>query len=300
MATRIQRLKVRVVSPWFGSLETDEASFSSALPLQEADALLSDWAPSDELFTFQGRKAWYCCEPECQFNELDSGKWPKFRSQLKVGEFLSHNQADRRYRVPHVTHFEPLSLDHSTSRLNKAIAIVSNYGGDPRRRHPGLSYRNLFVTSELVDLFGRSGWKRYKQRVLSRRAAPANYRGEIPGDWPASEKRSLLSRYKVAVCLENMTEQNYFTEKFVEAVCAGCIPVYQPDDETAAGPLKGAFWVDPRNYGGLPAATISAALDLDSAAVHEQNRGWLATNKDLAGTHHLQVFSRIGRILAGE
>jgi len=62
---------------------------------------------------------------------------------------------------------------------------------------------------------------------LSRPAAPANYRGEIPGDWPEEQKRELLAGYKVAVCRENSYEPYYFTEKFVEAVCAGCVPVYR-------------------------------------------------------------------------
>ena len=56
---------------------------------------------------------------------------------------------------------------------------------------------------------------------------PANFRGKPTGlsDYDIEFIR-FLSTCKVAVCLENCTEENYFTEKFVNAVRAGCIPVY--------------------------------------------------------------------------
>jgi hypothetical protein len=294
----MSKLKVRVVSPWFGELETDEASFSAVFPLEKADALLCDWAPSEELNIFPRRKAWYCCEPWCQFKALGRGTWPTLRSRLASDEFLNHNHPDSRYRVPHVTHFESLSLNHVTQRAIKAVVVVSNFGGNPWRRHADTSFRNKFATHPLVDLYGRSGWKDYRPGFIARRTTPSNYRGEIPGDWPASDKRALLSRYKVAVCLENMNEPRYFTEKFVEAACAGCIPVYRPDEHTERGPLRGAFWVDPREHHDDAGETLLAALTLDLESVHEQNREWLRNNADLAQTSHVEVFTRIGRILS--
>jgi hypothetical protein len=161
-----------------------------------------------------------------------------------------------------------------------------------------MSYRNSFIVSPLVDLFGRSGWMDYRRTVLSFPAPPKNYKGEVPGDWPASEKRELLSRYKVSVCLENVNEPYYFTEKFVEAVCAGCIPVYRPDTYTASGALKGAFWVDPRDYGNDPQATLTAALELNLHDIQEQNRAWLMENLELKRSNQFEVFSRIGQILS--
>jgi hypothetical protein len=295
----VQKLKVRVVSPWFGSLETAEASFSNAYPSDSADALLCDWSPSDELFSFSRRKAWYCCEPWAQFKDLHNGTWPSLRSRLEPNEFLWHGHSDARYRVPHVTHFEELAVQSSSERIRRAVAVVSNFGGGPWRRNPDMSYRNRFIVSPLVDLFGRSGWMEYRRTVLSFPAAPTNYKGEIPGDWPASEKRELLSRYKVSVCLENVNEPYYFTEKFVEAVCAGCIPVYRPDPQTASRALKGAFWVDPRDYGNDPHATLTAALELNLRDIQEQNRAWIAENVELGRSSQFEVFNRIGQILSG-
>jgi hypothetical protein len=293
------KLIVRVVSPWFGELETEEASFSVGHAAASADALLCDWAPSEELFTFSRRKAWYCCEPLAQFKYLQGGSWPEIRDRLGSSEFLSHRHPLPQYRVPHITHFEELSVVSRTDRINRAVAVVSNFGGGPWRRNRDMAYRNRFIINPLVDLYGRGGWREYRSSLLSAPAAPSNYKGEISGDWPAAEKRELISRYKVSVCMENVNEPHYFTEKFVESVCAGCIPIYRPDDYSAADVLSGAFWVDPRDHNDDPDKTLKAALALDSRQVQEQNRQWLAENAALRRSSHLEVFRRIGRILSG-
>lgn len=290
------KLQVRVISPWFDELETEEAFFSVQLPAEKADALLCDWAPSDELLTFPRRKAWYCTEPWCQFQSEGGRPWMALRRRLAQHEFLCHNHPDERWRVPAITHVEPLTVNQRTDRKERAVAIVSNYGGDPGHRHRELTYRNRFVTQPLVDLFGRSGWKRYRAGWFSRRATPPNYQGELPGDWPAVAKREMMASYKVAVCLENMREPFYFTEKFVEAVCAGCIPVYRAHATVAPTVLRGAAWVDPAQYGDDPQKTLRAALALDPVVIRNQNEQWLASPL-VACTHHAAVFARIGRLL---
>jgi hypothetical protein len=290
------KLQIRVISPWFGELETEDAFFSVNLPTEKADALLCDWAPSDELITFPRRKAWYCCEPECQFFGLGGGSWPHIRDKLAPHEFLYHNHPDPQYRVPHVTHFEPLEMNADGTRLHRAIAIVSNHGGNPLMRHRDITYRNDFITHPQVELFGRSGWKRYRRRWYSRSGKPTNYQGEIPGDWPASGKRELMSRYRVAVCLENMNEPHYFTEKFVEAVCAGCVPVYRADPTVRDTVLIGAAWIDPADHGGDPVRTLRAALEAAPRPILEQNASWLRSEA-LAATSHQAVFEQIAAIL---
>jgi hypothetical protein len=216
---------------------------------------------------------------------------------LAPDQFLNHNHPIPELRVPHVTHNQVLEINPNKDRLAKAVAIVSNHGGSPWRRHPGISYRNRFITQPGVDLFGRSGWNRYRTgRFSLARGAPSNYRGELPGDWPAAGKRELMARYKVAVCFENMNEPYYFTEKFVEAVCAGCIPVYRADPTVASGVLRGALWIDPANHGDDPERTIQAALRADVREFQETNGRWLKS-RALAETHHLEVFRRIGAII---
>ncbi len=294
------KLQVRLISPWQTYTETDTAVFSRDIPTEKADALLCEWAPHPEIFTFPRRKAWYCCEPACQFHHLEQGTWPKLKQRLGPHEFLYHGNPDPRFRVPHITHFEPLQMNTRRDRLDRAIAIVSNHGGSPRKRHPDIAFRNRLITDPQVDLYGRSGWKRYRAHWYSRAAAPANYRGEIPGDWPAGEKRELLSQYKVAVCLENMNEPHYFTEKFVEAVVAGCIPVYRAHPTIRDSVLEGAAWIDPEMIKRDRSFFSSGFLAESLLAIPEQNALWLAENELLQQTSAAQVFQRIAELLSNE
>jgi hypothetical protein len=293
-----QRLQVRLKSPWTTRMETENAVFSVDIPAEKADALLCEWAPDPELFTFPRRKAWYCCEPQCQFRGLGGGTWPRIKAQLGPHEFLWHGHPDERFRVPHITHFEQLIMNTNRDRVDRAIAIVSNHGGSPWRRHPDISYRNRLITDPRVDLYGRSGWNRYRAHWYSRAQAPANYRGEIPGDWPAGEKRALMGKYKVAICLENMNEPYYFTEKFVEAVAAGCIPVFRAHPTIRDSVLVGAVWYDPAELGSNQYEVIVRAVTCDLASVQKANLEW-TLNQNVASTHASAVFSRVGQVLAG-
>jgi hypothetical protein len=106
-----------------------------------------------------------------------------------------------------------------------------------------------------------------------------------------------MSEYKVAVCLENMNEPGYFTEKFVEAVVAGCIPVYRATPEIAETFLKGAIWFDPSNPATLGRKAIDAALEANLASTQDQNDRWLKSNAVLASTHAHEVFRRLAKLL---
>ncbi|MFC1688463.1 glycosyltransferase family 10 domain-containing protein [Pseudomonadota bacterium] len=291
--------KVRVISPWPKKLQVGATLFDSELASDDADALLCYWAPHEDLFNFRGPKAWYCCEPQCQFELMEGGTWSEIRTRLAAHEFLFHNHRDPRYRVPHITHYQDIDVNKNQDRLKRAVTVVSNFGGGPRSRHPGIAYRNRFATHESVDLFGRTSWKKYRKGLFSFPRTPANYLGEIPGDWPASEKRTLLSKYKVCLCLENMNEPHYFTEKFVEAVAAGCIPVYSAHESLRDSVLKGAKWVDPADYNHDPKMTINAALDMDLNESREINTQWLL-REEVQKTSHLMVLTQIGQIFQGD
>jgi len=278
-------------------MDTGEAIFSSELPTAEADALLCEWAPASELFSFPRRKAWYCCEPWPLVGAFHGGTWNQIRAQLAPGEFLCHDHDDPRYRVPHTTHHEPLFVDHSADRQTKAIAVVSNHGGNPWRRHPGIQYRNRFVTNDWVDLYGGEGWKTFRSRWFSSPKPPANYKGPIEGKSPSEDKRKLLGNYLVNVCLENLCTPYYFTEKFVDAVRAGCVPVYRAHP-TNVEILAGCLWIDPANHDHDPARTIQAALKADGNAVRSTNEIWMRESTALAASSHFAVYKRIGQILS--
>jgi hypothetical protein len=292
------RLQVRLISPWSLRVETATAVFDREISTQRADALLCEWEPAEELWSFSRRRAWYCCEPECQFRGQAKGTWPRLKARLRAEEFLWHGHEDVRFRVPHVTHFQALQMNRNTDRRNKAIAVVSNHGGSPLKAHPDIRFRNQLITSPLVDLFGRAGWRRYRPHWYSLPRTPLYYQGELPGDWPGEQKRQLLSQYRVCVCLENMNEPGYFTEKFVEAVAAGCIPVYRASADVRDTVLQGAVWFDPADSRWPGARAIEAALQADSHAIQETNNRWLCESPQLAATHSAAVFDRIARILS--
>ncbi len=293
----MSKLQVRLISPWTTRIETEDAVFCTQIPTDRADALLCEWAPSPELFAFPRRKAWYCCEPKCQFDYLGGGQWKDIRARLAPEEFLNHGHRDARFRVPHITHVGDIEMNCNRDRKQRAIAIVSNHGGPPWKCHPDIRYRNQLITDPVVDLYGRSGWKKYRPHWFSWPKAPKNYRGEIPGDWPSDQKRILLSQHKVCVCLENMNEPGYFTEKFVESIIAGCIPVYRASSDVRDSVLKDAFWIDPSDVRYPGRKAIQAALDSDLEHVQHVNSRWLTTSPELAATEAHRVFDRIGRIL---
>ena len=292
-SSRMAKLKVRLASPWDACVHTERAILNREFSVAEADALLSIWSPCDELLAFPRRKAWYCCEPSCQFRVIEGGRWATLRARLDRSEFLHHAHPEARFRVPHVTHFEPLSMNVAGNRRARAIAIVSNHGGSPLTRHRDLSFRNHMVTGDGVDLFGRAGWASYRASAWSRRRAPANYQGELPGDWSDTAKRSVMSTYKVCVCLENMNEFGYFSEKFVEAVVAGCIPVYRASADIRDTVLQGARWFDPADARWPGRAAIAAALDANLADVQQANLEWLQNSASLAATHSHSVFEKL-------
>lgn len=295
----MKKLRCRLLSPWNKHIETDAALFSVDIAASTADAILSEWSPSNELLSFRKRKAWYCCEPQCCFTMLENGSWPGFKRQLAEHEFLFHGHKNPDLRVPHITHYEPLEMvTDPKKRKPKAIAIVSNQGGGPWKRDPETTIRNDIITAQNVDLYGRRSWRRFRSRWYSVPAAPRNYCGELGGEWHAHEKRSLQASYQVSVCMENMREEGYFTEKFVEAVMAGCVPVYAAHPSVVPAFLDGAVWVDPAKYCYSPQGVVAAALAADLSRVQSENRRWLSGNKMLSLTHSKSVFNRIGGILA--
>jgi hypothetical protein len=111
------------------------------------------------------------------------------------------------------------------------------------------------------------------------------------------QKRQLMSTYKVCVCLENMNEPGYFTEKFVEAVLAGCIPVYRASADIRDSVLQGACWFDPGDARWPDEQAVQAALDADPQQCLRQNHDWLQSSVALRQTNGTAVFERIAQAL---
>lgn len=117
-------------------------------------------------------------------------------------------------------------------------------------------------------------------------------RGALPGSWLTIDHVGALARYRTVVCLENATVPYYFTEKFVNAARAGCVPVYHAHRTIRQTVLKGAAWIDPGDYGFNAPATLDAASRCDAEAIRRQNWAWLESEQ-LKQTNGWRIWSRV-------
>ena len=265
----------------------------------EADALLCEWAPSDELLSFRGPAAWYTCEPRTnpRMGVLRQKDQRLSLERLRQNQLLHHAHADPRYRVPHMTHADATIIDGDHPREELGCTVVSNYGGPIWNRWPDIDLRNRFATAPGVDLFGRrSKWSHFRRRWWSLPRLPRSYQGEIGED---VDKLQVLSGYKVAICLENTFEPGYLSEKFVDGVRAGCVPVYRAHPTVRDTVLAGAIWVDPADHGLDPGRTLEHALSLDPIEVAARNFDWFRSD-EVRATSERGVWARIGEALRAQ
>jgi len=217
--------------------------------------------------------------------------------RLSPEQLLHHAHPDVRYRVPHVTHTEDSVCQGDPPREACACAVVSNYGGPIRNRWPDIDLRNEFVTAAGVHLYGRRDkWKHYRPRWNSLQRIPPPYQGEL---LPGKAKLDILAGYQVAICLENTSEAGYFSEKFVDGVRAGCVPIYRAHPTVRDTVLRGATWVDPGDFDFDPKRTIAHALSLDREEVAAQNFAWFQTDA-VRATHAERVWASIGSALCAQ
>jgi hypothetical protein len=71
-------------------------------------------------------------------------------------------------------------------------------------------------------------------------------------DFPSAKgsvttKREIMRQYKFSICYENLSYPGYLTEKILDAMFAGCVPVYQGDPEVA-GIIPADAFIDKRQF----------------------------------------------------
>src|SRR6266545_2809427 len=261
--------RCRVVSQQFKADSWDDFRlgailYSPRVPLEEANALLVLYDPSDELLRFTGPKLWFTIEPSwhSHFHSHPVGK--RLVQELDATERAFYGHPDARYRVPHPTYRGTLSRPRVASVSRAIVATVNNFGGRLWFRRP-----------------------------------PDNYVGRASPTAAVDDHIRFLSAYKVAVCLENCTEPYYFTEKFVYAVRAGCIPVYHAHATVKTGFLSGARWIDPADFAFSPRRTIDFALNQDQMEFRSINDAWLESGI-LADTDERKVVPKLHEIISGK
>jgi|GEM_PF-1116914 hypothetical protein len=270
---------VYLIAPWFPAgqeFSSNRYRFTSCGCVCSADGLLVWWKPHDLLFSYAGPKGFFCPEPVEVPSVWQEQRWVEITRNLDPAFVFRPGHPCRENQVPHDTHHVPLTMNRNQKRKRRAVAVVSNSSADKERLYPSIRVRNALCCSSHVDLYGNpDNWKTYRRNWLGKRMPPANYRGAFPGNWTADELIQLFSEYKVVVCLESSCELNYFTEKFVNAVRGGAVPVYHAHESVRHGILSNAAWIDPADYGFDSERTLQAALNADLLKYQEVNDHWL-------------------------
>ncbi len=290
--------KLLLLSPW----DPDPIKFSKFDYVTDRTDLevlgvICIWQPDPILLKSKLPKIWYYSEPT-NSPIYKTPLWEQCLNALKPHERLFHGHPSTHWRTPHITHVGSLtSLLTTSNRKSKAIAVVSNRGHrSPTKRSPQIALRNHFCTAPNVDLYGKKdAWGSYRSSTFSIPKSPNNYCGPIPGRWSEMQKTEKVSQYKVAICLENTLEPYYFTEKFVDAVRAGCIPIYNAHPTVASTVLEGAKWVDSNDFDNAQAC-VEFALKEDLSTYQKQNAAWLQNNA-VHKTEKLTVYERLGNLL---
>jgi hypothetical protein len=298
--------RCRVVSQQFNADSWNDFRLGSILysprvPLEEADALLVLYDPSDELLRFTGPKLWFTIEPSwhSHFHSHTVGK--RLVQDLDATERAFYGHPDARYRVPHPTYTGTLSRPRAGSVERSVVATVNNFGGRLWFLKSHFRTRNRMILDRRVELFGLpKAWAQFRHfPKLWIRRPPDNYVGRATPAHDDDDRIRFLSAYKVAVCLENCTETNYFTEKFVYAVRAGCVPVYHAHASVKTSFLSGAKWIDPADFAFSPRRTIDFALNQDQMEFRSINDAWLESGI-LADTDELKVVPKLHKIISGK
>ena len=260
------------------------------------DAMICWWEFTDEFLAFKGPKLFYCCEPSFYFHGWRASKIELRRKlhSIRADEFAWHFHESPEMRVEHETSdFSSKNEVFYDNQILKAATVLSNLG-HPLTRNHGRQKRAEFVCQSGCDIFGpQHAWSHFRLNLLSKPNYPINYRGECP----VGAKRAFLSKYHACICFENSCEPEYFTEKFPDAVRAGCVPIYHPHPVVKEKFLNGAVWVDPMDYNLDALATVNAALAMNREKVAAQNLKWLNENNNLQLTKVENIYVKMVDIL---
>lgn len=152
-----------------------------------------------------------------------------------------------------------------------------------RMRSPSLrlaSRRNLLVRRldliehltplGLLDLHG-SGWQ---PLATVPRARSTRLRRVLQGApiRRCADKRATLAAYRFALCIENTAWPGYFTEKIVDAMAAGCVPLYQGAPDLAR-------WIPPQAFVDLSGLSVAEVAERIAGMGPQEALGILAAGR---------------------
>jgi hypothetical protein len=139
----------------------------------------------------------------------------------------------------------------------------------------------------LLDVWGH-GWDRLDAmpRRLQRLLYPM--KGRLMG--PCIHKGTVLRRYRFAIAFENTALPGYITEKLIDAIIAGCVPIYRGAPDADLAVPAGAF-VDSSTTGGSEqTADLLACMD-DGQAARIVSTGRAFLTSPAADIHTFEGFA---------
>lgn len=258
--------------------KASQVCFDPTVKLNAADGLLCWGLPDNEFYKYKGVKAWYLSEP-LYFSARRFFQIRASQILSRGGDFLHFSRRDSKVHVPMITHYSPLTISNVTweQKRNSCIALVSNHGGKGWWLSRSHTLRNKFITNPRVDLFGSlAAWQRFQKTPFSAPSIPSNYKGEWPShfQWHHPQHIEALARHRYIIALENSCEQNYLSEKLINAFRAGSIPIYWAHSSVRKH-LEGAKWIDPSDYNFDVDKTLDAAIAADHRDFQIANERWL-------------------------
>src|SRR5439155_1344118 len=163
--------------------------YSPRVALEEADALLVLYDPSDELLRFTGPKLWFTIEPSwhSHFHSHPVGK--RLVQELNATERAFYGHPDARYRVPHPTYRGTLSRPRVASVRRAVVATVNNFGGRFWFLKSHIWTRNRMILDRRVELFGfPEAWAQFRHFPklwirIKWNSAPLTTHGLSPEFW---------------------------------------------------------------------------------------------------------------------
>jgi len=203
----------------YASLEHFKNNIPVLWPGDHFDYLVTQQFLDEEFISEQRPKIFFSREPKAHHDN-------KLLTLLGQTDVTPHILSFGEENIERRMFYVALPDDRSgiIRRLRKSLhdsrpalcCIVNRYKESDRLNLLGERIRFVRAMGADIDIYGRTdpegitGWRSYP-----------NYHG------PTANKLRTLARYTFNLCFENCEEDGYITEKIIQALMAGCIPLYR-------------------------------------------------------------------------
>ena len=181
---------------------------------------------------------------------VDGRKYFRMRMPFKLPDFAAYeaSQADKFCCLIASQKYSWVSQELYTERVRAIRWFEKNHPGEfdlyGQRWDRFFFQKKLSIVNPVLNLIYRKfPWLPRRQRFPSARGSVAI-------------KRDILRQYKFSICYENASYPGWITEKILDPMFAGCVPIYQGDPEWPNSfPKKLSLTSD-----NLPITSLSIAI----------------------------------------